>query len=148
MVTVNTAKIPDGPTKDAIRSLATGLTTVEGQPDLVEHVLTFDNHPNTAVLAVQTRSLAPCVPLSNPCGFVSHQGAGAPGASLDILVLGVSILAPPGPVPIGANPPGLPIPIAFTPAVVVPPGAKLDYIIADGGGALLFPTVNVQWVRG
>lgn len=154
MTTVNIAKIPDGPAKEAIRIIVQDLTLVQTQlgsiQEFVDHTICFDNHPNTAALAIQTRHVFDCHNLANPCGSVAHGGAGSPAASLDITVgpfPGASILAGGVPQPIGANPPNLPFPIAFVGAIVVPAGTPINYIINDGGGALLFPTVLVEWQK-
>lgn len=142
------AKIPDGPVKDAIAVVASSVSAIPTR--IVEHTVDFDsNHvyplPGGA-LATQTHGYASCGPLANPCGYVTHQGSGGgPGATLDVKVGGVSVL--PGGVPqvIGTNAPGVPALIIFVPAIVVPPGVPITYIVTDGGAVLYSPTVLVRW---
>ena len=110
----------------------------------IEHTVEFDTVLAPSPPQIYTKGVCNVNQLTPLCGHVTHQGAGSAAATLDILVNGFSILMPPGPVVIGTNPPGVPVPLALNPAPA-PPNSKIDYIINDGGGALICPSVNVQW---
>jgi len=111
-----------------------------GGGEFVEHTVDFKDQ---AAAPPQIRTYGSTSGRTAIAGFATFGFGTAPTALVDVLVGGVSILTAPVP----AGPPGLPVPLVFVALPVASFGAKIDYVLVDGGGAAVDCNVNVLWQK-
>jgi hypothetical protein len=107
----------------------------------IEHDVDFSDHLIPGPPEIRSR-VALCN-LTPAGGAAVATNLAGPGATVDVQVGAVSLLAAPAPL----GPPGVPTPLVFLPGTLIPAGTRIDYVLTDNGVICSQVCCNVQWVK-